>query len=342
MPKFCLYTSQIVDARSLVHHTGDKIMRTIIKVIFLSLLICSSCALAKQNIIETMNSEKNLSTLVKLIEIAGLTEDLERSKSITLFAPTDSAFKELPQSTINNLMQNPAELEILLKYHTSPNKLHLKKIMSLNEIKTLAGSTIGLYKNNDLLRLNQSTEITQSNLSASNGVIHKIDGILGFDESTPKNNIETVDYVDLEKYLGDWYEIARYKNNFQTECLGTKANYSLNWAGYIRVRNTCQLEDKTNKVGNALATVRNKKTNAELSVSFVPVLNWLGLFAGDYNILHLGPDYDYALVGDKKRSNFWILARTKEIPEALYQELLDIAVEKGFRKDLIFRSQIFR
>ena len=45
-----------------------------------------------------------------------------------------------------------------------------------------------------------------------------------------QNNIETVDYVDLEKYLGDWYEIARYKNNFQTECLGTKANYSLNWA----------------------------------------------------------------------------------------------------------------
>ena len=159
MPNFCLYTSQIVDARSLVHHTGDKIMRTIIKVIFLSLLICSSCALAKQNIIETMNSEKKPFNSSKTNRNCRPHEDLERSKSITLFAPTDSAFKELPQSTINNLMQNPAELEILLKYHTSPNKLHLKKIMSLNEIKTLAGSTIGLYKkNNDLLRLNQSTK----------------------------------------------------------------------------------------------------------------------------------------------------------------------------------------
>ncbi|MCR9205141.1 MAG: lipocalin family protein, partial [Halobacteriovoraceae bacterium] len=71
------------------------------------------------------------------------------------------------------------------------------------------------------------------------------------------------------------------------------------------------------------------------------ILNWFGWFAGDYNILKLGPDYEYALVGDKARSTFWILSRTKEMPDALYQELLDIAEDRGFKKELIRKSPVF-
>jgi apolipoprotein D and lipocalin family protein len=305
-------------------------------------LSINASAFDKENIIDTLSSQKNFSTLVNLIEVAGLTDDLKDARRVTLFAPTDQAFQALPKSTVDYLLNNPEELAEVLLYHVTPKKLTAKKVLKLNEIKTLAGKTIGLYKDQGTLSFNQTAKLVKADIKVSNGVIHTIDGVLTFDADTPDNDIVTEQNVDLKKYLGTWYEIARYKNEFQTGCYGTKANYSINWAGYIRVRNTCQLEDGTLQVGKALATVKNKKTNATLKVSFVPILNLFGFFAGDYNILHLGPDYDYVLVGDTARSNFWILARDKEMPEALYQDLLDIAEEKGYRKDLILKSPLLK
>lgn len=163
---------------------------------------------------------------------------------------------------------------------------------------------------------------------------------LSLNASVNSGDLDTVDFVDLEKYQGTWYEIARYENSFQKKCLGTKAEYG-KWFHYITVKNTCQLSNGKERVGKALATVADKKSNARLKVSFVPILNLFGFFSGDYNILHLGPDYDYSLVGDQERKTFWILAREKEIPPALYDELLDIAEEKGFDRNKITRSPIW-
>ena len=166
---------------------------------------------------------------------------------------------------------------------------------------------------------------------------------IAFKSSTNKNKyppLETEQNIELSKYLGKWYEIARYKNNFQKGCLGTTAEYGKK-GRYITVLNSCKKVDGKIKKGKALATVSNKETNATLKVSFVPILNYFGLFAGDYNILKIGPDYEYSLVGDKKRSVFWILSRTKVINENLYEELLDIAEDKGFKKELIIKSPVW-
>jgi apolipoprotein D and lipocalin family protein len=167
-----------------------------------------------------------------------------------------------------------------------------------------------------------------------------------FAGSNAQSNLETEQDVNLKKYMGLWYEYARYENSFQKECLGTIAEYKLKHTPvtrrtYVQVKNTCETKDGELQVGKAKGFVVNKETNATLKVSFVPFLNWFGLFAGDYNILKVGPDYDYALVGDKKRTTFWILSRTKEMPEALYQELLDVAEDRGFRKELIKKSPVF-
>lgn len=164
--------------------------------------------------------------------------------------------------------------------------------------------------------------------------------------ATHDNTLITETDVDIQKYMGRWYEYARYENSFQKKCRGTIAEYELKKAPitkktYVQVTNSCETASGKLQVGKAKAWVVNKETNATLKVSFVPVLNWFGWFAGDYNILKLGPDYEYALVGDKKRSTFWILTRTKEIPDALYQELLDIAEERGFKKELIKKSPVF-
>ena len=300
---------------------------------------------AKKNIIDVAKAAGNFSTLLTALEITGLDKEVRELKGITLFAPTDEAFAKLPAGTLDILLNDKETLSSILLYHVSAKKIKAKKILKANEVKTLQGQTIFVTVNEDGAFLNDS-KIIATDIKAKNGVIHAIDNVLLFDESKPSNTFETSQNVDIKKYTGLWYEYARYENRFQKGCLGVTAEYQLKKTPitrrtYVRVINTCEKADGSITQGKARAFVKNKKTNAELKVSFVPLLNYFGVFAGDYNILKLGPDYDYALVGDKARSTFWILTRTKEIPEALYQELLDVAVSKGFRKELIKKSPVF-
>lgn len=150
----------------------------------------------------------------------------------------------------------------------------------------------------------------------------------------------TVDYVDVKQYMGLWYEIGRYSNYFQRKCGQTTAEYSLTKKGKVRVKNTCKRLDKPGKkqVAKAIARVKDKKTNAKLKVSFVPLLKYLGWFAGDYWILALGDNYEYALVGNKTREFLWILSRTPELPETKIEELLNIAQREGFDKSKFNRT----
>jgi apolipoprotein D and lipocalin family protein len=127
-----------------------------------------------------------------------------------------------------------------------------------------------------------------------------------------------VDSVDLKKYTGEWYEIARYPNRFQKDCEGSKATYSLRDDGKLTVLNECY--DKTYSTlirsVKGRAWVVDKETNAKLKVSFF----WP--FSGDYWIIDLGKEYDYAVIGHPKRKYLWILSRTPQIEEKLYQQIL--------------------
>ena len=299
----------------------------------------------KKNIVDVATEAGNFKTLLIALEATGLDKALRDSKDITVFAPNDEAFAKLPAGTLDDLLNDKEKLGQILLYHVSPKKLKAKKVLKLNEVKTLQGQTVFVNKEEDGLYLNDS-KVIATNIKARNGVIHVIDNVLLFDSSKPLNTFETEQNVDLEKYMGLWYEYARYDNSFQKECLGTTAEYKIKHTPitrrtYVQVTNSCERKNGRLQVGKAKAFVANKETNASLKVSFVPVLNWFGAFAGDYNILKVGPDYEYALVGDKARSTFWILSRTKEMPEALYQELLDVAEDKGFRKELIKKSPVF-
>ncbi len=145
--------------------------------------------------------------------------------------------------------------------------------------------------------------------------------------------LDTVAFVDLERYAGLWYEIARYPNSFEQGCVGTTAEYTINDNGTVRVENTCRLgtldgnEDKI--VGQA--RVFDAETNAKLKVSFV-LIGSLPLFEGDYWILELGDeeDYGYAVVGSPNRNFLWILSRTPTMDEALYEGILSRLPDKQF------------
>jgi apolipoprotein D and lipocalin family protein len=133
----------------------------------------------------------------------------------------------------------------------------------------------------------------------------------------------TVSAVDLNRYIGTWYEIGRYPNSFQKQCGPATADYALQPDGNISVINRCSSPSGI-KETRGTAKVVDRQTNARLSVTFF----WP--FAGDYWILALGSDYEYAVVGTPNYKYLWILSRTPHMDPTLYGMLLEQIKELGF------------
>lgn len=132
--------------------------------------------------------------------------------------------------------------------------------------------------------------------------------------------------VDLERYLGTWYEIARYPNRFQKECVAVTAEYSLRDDGRIRVVNACRKGalDGPAKSIEGKAWIVDRATNAKLKVQFF----WP--FRGAYWIIDLGKDYEYAVVGHPNRKYLWILSRTPRMEPAVYDAVVGRLVKQGY------------
>jgi apolipoprotein D and lipocalin family protein len=125
--------------------------------------------------------------------------------------------------------------------------------------------------------------------------------------------MQTVKNVDLTKYVGLWYEIAKIPNRFQKQCVkGTTAQYKLKTNGEIEVINSCLTEEGEKDVAEGVARIVDTKTNSKLEVSFVSIFG-IRLFWGDYWIIGLGDDYEYAVVGTPSRKYGWILSRTPQL-----------------------------
>jgi apolipoprotein D and lipocalin family protein len=148
-----------------------------------------------------------------------------------------------------------------------------------------------------------------------------------------KDELKVVQAVDLSRYVGRWYEIARLPNRFQKKCADTvTANYALRPDGKIEVINKCRKASGEYAKAKGTAKVVDKKTNAKLKVTFF----WP--FYGDYWILDLGPNYEYAVVGEPGRKYLWILSRSPRMDEALYQQLLQKMAAQGFNTEMMIRT----
>ena len=146
--------------------------------------------------------------------------------------------------------------------------------------------------------------------------------------------LKTVDSVDLKRYAGDWYEIARYPNRFQKDCdSDVHARYMLRPDGRVSVRNECRKANGRPDVANGTAKVADAKTNAKLKVTFF----WP--FYGDYWIIDLDQQYRYAVVGEPDRKYLWILSRTKELDEATYKQILRRVAENGYDTSKLVKTK---
>ena len=138
--------------------------------------------------------------------------------------------------------------------------------------------------------------------------------------------LTVVDSVELDRYLGRWYEISSYPNWFQRNCTAVTADYSLREDGLIKVVNSCRkgsLDGKL-KQANGRAKVVDAETNAKLKVSF------FRQFWGNYWIIDLDPYYQWAVVGEPKRKYLWILSRTRSLDDEIYERILARLTQKGY------------
>jgi len=138
--------------------------------------------------------------------------------------------------------------------------------------------------------------------------------------------LEVVRSIDLTKYAGTWYEIARLPNSFEKKLECVSASYTLLENGKIEVKNRGHLITDNTKVKDIKGTawVPDVNVPAKLKVRFF----WP--FSGNYWVLALDENYQYALIGDPSRKFLWILARQKELEESIFKELSSIAQRQGF------------
>ena len=144
-------------------------------------------------------------------------------------------------------------------------------------------------------------------------------------------SLQVVPYVELEKYLGEWYEIAHLPAKFQEGCNETTATYTLSKNGGISVLNRCTKDGKM-KQAKGKAKVVDKNSNAKLKVTFF----WP--FYGDYWIIKLGNNYDYSVVGTPNRKYLWILNRTPQMDDNLYSQIIEYVKSKGFDTNKLIKT----
>jgi uncharacterized protein (TIGR01777 family) len=144
--------------------------------------------------------------------------------------------------------------------------------------------------------------------------------------------LETVAHVDLNRYLGEWFEIARLPNRFQGSCsTDVRALYERRDDGRIDVVNVCRRSDGQTTEARGVARVVDAQTSARLKVRFAPaILSLLPMVWGDYWIVGLADDYEWAVVGSPDREYLWILARSPAPDPRRVHEAMAIAREKGF------------
>ncbi len=148
-----------------------------------------------------------------------------------------------------------------------------------------------------------------------------------------RKNLHLVSDLDLQRYMGKWYEIARTDNRFERNMEHVEAVYRMLPNGHVEVINS-GVDSRTGKPRKAIGKAHAGKIAGRLRVSFF----WI--FYSDYDVLELGKDYDWALVGGSSPKYLWILSRTPQLPQPTLDSILHLARLRGYdTSKLIFDNR---
>jgi apolipoprotein D and lipocalin family protein len=136
--------------------------------------------------------------------------------------------------------------------------------------------------------------------------------------------LATIPTLDVKRYMGTWYEIAKFPNSFQKKCIGfTTATYSVREDGRVDVVNRCRQADGSTDSAEGVARQPGGPNSPKLEVRFAPaIFSFVPMIWGDYWVIDLDPDYQLAAVSEPKREYLWILSRTPKVDPAVYDALL--------------------
>jgi len=127
--------------------------------------------------VETAIAAKNFNTLIKAVKAVDLIQTLKSPGSLTLFAPTDEAFANLPEGTLDSLLQDIPKLKKIVAYHVASGDVRSDDLAQINEAETLEGSIVAIESVNGKIKVN-SANVIKTDILADNGVIHIIDAVL--------------------------------------------------------------------------------------------------------------------------------------------------------------------
>jgi len=176
---------------------------------------------------------------------------------------------------------------------------------------------------------------------AAAGLFVLVVTLLARAEKKEKDPLNVVPSVDLARYSGRWYEIARLPNRFEEKCASdVTAEYTPLGADRLKVVNSCRKKDGRVSSAEGVAKLADKKgANSRLKVRFAPgFLSFLPMVWGDYQVIELAPDYGHALVGEPGRKYLWILSRTPRMDEETYRRLTERAAAEGFDVTKLVRT----
>jgi len=132
---------------------------------------------AEKDIVDTAVAAGSFTTLVKAVQAAGLVDTLKSPGPFTVFAPTDEAFAKLPAGTIENLLANPDQLKAVLTYHVVAGKVMASDVVKMKSAKTVQGSSARIQARGGKVMIDKAN-VVQTDILASNGVIHVIDAVI--------------------------------------------------------------------------------------------------------------------------------------------------------------------
>jgi apolipoprotein D and lipocalin family protein len=152
--------------------------------------------------------------------------------------------------------------------------------------------------------------------------------------------VQTVPSVNLDRYAGEWFEVARFPNRFQKQCTrGVRAVYAERPDGRLDVVNRCRTASGSITEARGVARVVDPRTSARLKVRFAPaVLSWLPAVWGDYWVIGLADDYSWAVVGSPDRQYLWVLSRTAALDETRFALAAVAAKANGFDLTRLVRT----
>lgn len=154
------------------------------------------------------------------------------------------------------------------------------------------------------------------------------------DIQAQQGTVTAVPSVDLKRYSGDWYEIAKLPNKFQKQCVGnTTATFNTKRNdGEMEVLNRCMTRNGKVELLKGETKVLNADTNSKMKVSF-PKFS-----SNSYWIVDLEPNYQYAVVGSPNREYLWILSRKPQMDDATYQQILRRLERMGYQPNKVVRT----